>query len=220
MVEVSVRNSGANEDPYDGYLDVPYSLSLCSSPTLSTGGASSPYASGSGPITLTGGGSCAGGTQFKFYYRDTAGVWHLLSGYASSNTTTWNADYRPGSYMFEVDLRPAGSAASYVTYLDVAFSLSGCGTPTLSPDKASPQVAGNTVTWTANATCTGTPEYRFEVRSAAGVWSVEQAYGASNTFVWSSPTITGAYMVEVSVRNSGANEDPYDGYLDVPYLLK
>jgi hypothetical protein len=45
-----------------------------------------------------------------------------------------------------------------------------------------------------------------------------QNWGASNTFTWSS-TSSGAYMIEVDVRNAGANEDPYDSYTDVPYNL-
>jgi hypothetical protein len=66
--------------------------------------------------------------------------------------------------------------------------------------------------------CTGTPQYEFYVRSPAGVWTLVQNWGASNTFTWSS-TSSGAYMIEVDVRNAGAIEDPYDNYTDVPYNL-
>jgi len=50
------------------------------------------------------------------------------------------------------------------------------------------------------------------------VWSVAQPWGSSNTFTWSSPT-SGSYVVEVDVRNSGANEDPWDSYIDIGYIL-
>jgi hypothetical protein len=52
-----------------------------------------------------------------------------------------------------------------------------------------------------------------------GVWSIVQAWGSSNTFTWSSPATSGSYVVEVDVRNAGANEDPWDSYLDVGYIL-
>jgi P2-related tail formation protein len=217
-VEVDVRNAGANEDQYDSYTDVNYSLLTCNTPSLSTSGAS-PYASGSGPITLTASGQCGGGTQFEFEWRDLHNVWHVLgNGYGSSNTAVWNADYRAGNYILEVDIRPVGSNVPWVTYYDLPFTLSGCGVPSLTSDVASPQTAGTTVHWTASASCSGTPQYLFYVR-AGGVWTIAQNWGASNTFTWTSPTTPGSYVVEVEVRNTGANEDDYDNYTDVPYNL-
>ena len=218
VVEVLVRNAGANEDPYDSYTDVAYSLVSCNTPTLTTS-APSPYASGSGPIQLTASGQCGGGTEYWFLYKDPSTGWHTISGYSSSNTALWNADYRAGGYMFEVDIRPAGSSAAWVAYYDLPFTLSGCGTPTLTSDVASPQSPGATVHWTASVSCSGTPQYEFQVRSAAGVWSIVQTWGSSNTFTWSSPATAGSYVVEVDVRNAGANEDPWDSYLDVGYIL-
>ena len=91
--------------------------------------------------------------------------------------------------------------------------------PTLTPDLPSPQPAGSTVHWTAGVTCTGTPQYLFYVRTPAGVWSIVQPYGASNTFTWSSPTVGGTYLVQVDVRNAGANEDPQDNNTAVTYNL-
>jgi hypothetical protein len=76
------------------------------------------------------------------------------------------------------------------------------------------------VHWTATVTCSGTPQYEFQVRSAAGVWSIVQPWGASNTFTWNPPATAGDYVIEVLVRNTGANEDPYDAYIDVPYTLR
>jgi hypothetical protein len=219
MVEVLVRNSGAAEDAYDNYFrNSSYVLGLCDTPTLGTGAASSPYASGSGAITLTASGSCAGGTQFRFYYKDTAGNWNLIQDYSSSNTATWNADYRAGAYTLLAEIRPTGSSIIYVTYIYLPFSLSGCGPATLTSDKNSPQVAGTTVTFTANATCSGTANYQFWILAPGGVWTKAQD-SASNTFIWNSPTTAGSYLVEVLVRNSGAAEDPYDNYFRVTYTL-
>ena len=62
------------------------------------------------------------------------------------------------------------------------------------------------------------PQYEFQVRSASGVWSIPQPWDASNMFTWTPPT-SGAYVIEVLVRNTGATEDPYDSYIDVPYSV-
>jgi hypothetical protein len=219
LLEVLVKNTGSL-DPYESFTYIPYSMVLCSAPTLSTGAATSPYISGSGAITLTATGACAGGTRFEFFYQDTAGVWHVIgSGYGSSNTAVWNADFRAGSYHFQVALRPVGSTAGYVTYTVIPFTLTGCGAPSLSPDRASPQLAGTSVTWTASVTCSGTPQYSFFVKSPAGVWSPGQDWGPSPTFTWSSPTTKGSYTIDVQVRNSGALEDAYDNYTTAPYTL-
>ena len=220
VVEVDVRNVGASEDPFDAYTDVAYSLTSCTTPTLTTS-APSPYASGAGPIQLTATGQCGGGTEFWFLYKDPGTGWHTIgSGYSTNNTALWNADYRAGGYTFEVDIRPVGSTAAWVAYYDLPFTLSGCGAPALTPDLASPQLAGTTVHWTATVTCSGTPEYEFQVRSASGVWTIVQPWGASNTFTWTPPATAGDYVIEVLVRNAGANEDPYDAYIDVPYTLR
>jgi hypothetical protein len=220
LVQVNVRNAGANEDPSgDNNTAVTYNLSSCSTPTLSTS-AASPYVSGSGPIMLTATGQCGGGTQFEFYYKDPSTGWHIIgNGYGSSNTALWNADYSAGNYVLEVDIRPVGSSASWVTYYDLPFTLSGCGVPSLTPDLPSPQSPGTTVRWTASVSCTGTPQYLFYVRTPAGVWTIMQPYGASNTFTWSTPPTGGSYLVQVDVRNAGANEDPYDNNTAVAFTL-
>jgi len=220
LVEVLARNSGAVEDPYDSFSAIPnYMLGLCSAATLNTSAASN-YPSGSGPITLTGGGHCAGGTEFQFYYQDLAGGFHLIQAYSVTTTAPWPADFKAGTYPLLVELRPTGSSAAYVTFLYKPFTLTGCSAPNLAPDKASPQVGGTVVTFTATVTCTGTPSYSFWVLSPSSVWTNAQPYGASSTFAWSSPTAPGAYLVEVLVRNNGANEDPYDSFFAITnYML-
>jgi hypothetical protein len=216
-LEVLVKNTGSLGS-YDAYKTLPYSMQLCTAPTLSTGTATSPYTSGSGAITLTATGTCEGTTQYQFYYFDTA--WHLIQAYSATTTATWNADYKAGNYTLMAEIRPLGSTAAFVTYITKAFVLNGCSLASVATDKASPQVAGTTVTWTPTpGTCSGTPQYQFWVLSPAGVWTKSQVYGVSNTFIWFSPTTPGTYTVQVWVRNSGANEDPYDNYLSATFVL-
>jgi len=165
-------------------------------------------------------GFCAGGTQYEFLYKDTAGTVHVIgSGYGSSKTATWNADYKAGSYTLFVALRPVGSSASFVTFTSVPFTLTGCMVPGLTALPASPQPAATSITWTATVTCSRTPQYEFLVKSPSGVLSITQSYSSSNTFVWTSHTTTGAYTVAVLVRNAGALEDTFDNLKAVAYTL-
>ena len=214
VVEVDSRNAGAINDPYDSFTQVTFTVGLCSTPTLSTGAASSPYATGTGAITLTGGGNCTGGTTFAFYIQNPAGVWTRVQTYSPTNTYTWSADGSPGTYMLEVDLRPVGSSLSYVTYTRISFVLTGCTTaPVLNSDFPTGTTHTQTITFTATGgSCTGTaPWYAFYIRNPAGVWTRVQAYSATNTYVWSSHA-AGAWMIEADVINANANNDPYDSY--------
>src|SRR4029077_18600120 len=112
-LEVLVKNTGSL-GAYDAFTTIPYSMQVCDTPTLNTGGATSPYASGSGPITLTASASCFGGAQYEFWYQDPAAAFHLIgSGYGAGNTAQWSADFKAGSYNLLVEVRPLGSTANY-----------------------------------------------------------------------------------------------------------
>ena len=50
-------------------------------------------------------------------------------------------------------------------------------------DKKSPQASNTEVKLTANATGTGTLQYKFLVKNSAGEWNVIRDYGTSNTAV-------------------------------------
>jgi len=75
---------------------------------------------------------------------------------------------------------------------------------TLTPDKASPQVVGATITWTCSA---GDPEgdlilYRFwlQTGSESGPWAVTQDWSGTNTWSWT-PTVAGSYGLGCWVRD-------------------
>ena len=218
LLEVLIKNTGSTA-AYDSFTSLAYQMLLCTATTL-TPSASSPYASGAGAITLTAGGACAGSTQFRFYFKDTAGVWHLLQDYSASNTASWSADYKAGGYTLLAEIRPGGSSATLVSYVFLPFTLSGCTSATLTPNPNSPQPKGTSVMLTATATCTGaSADFQFWVRSPAGVWTMIQDYGHGNTVTWSAPTIAGTYVLEVLARNTGATNDPFDAYVAINYML-
>ena len=68
-------------------------------------------------------------------------------------------------------------------------------------DKQSPQVSGTQVKLTANATGTGTLQYKFLVKDAAGNWAVLRDYATSNTYTWTTKT-TGNKTLYVDVKDS------------------
>jgi hypothetical protein len=187
LVMVLVRNSGAANDAYDNYKAVPFVVGLCTTPGMDTGISASPYATGSGAVTFTAYGSCQGGVEYRWLYRDTSLVWHSLSGYVAGNTVSWKADYKPGAYWIEVRTRPVGSSVAYVTFRNLTFSLTGCGAASLTSDPPTSAPNGTTVNWTASASCSGTPEYKFLVRSSycgapANPWTYNLCGGGTIKF--------------------------------------
>ena len=68
-------------------------------------------------------------------------------------------------------------------------------------DKQSPQVTGTQVKLTAKATGTGTLQYKFLIKDAAGNWAVLRNYGTSNTYTWTTKA-TGNKTLYVDVKDS------------------
>lgn len=93
-------------------------------------------------------------------------------------------------------------------------------TPTITSIHAStsyPLNAGQSVTWTANATGgSSSLEYRFYLYRKT-TWTLARDYAASNTFTWT-PTagdVGEPYTVQVWVRNVGSSAQ-YEGWLSTP----
>ena len=68
-------------------------------------------------------------------------------------------------------------------------------------DKKSPQASGTQIKLTAKATGTGTLQYKFLIKDAAGNWSVLRDYGTSNTYTWKAGK-TGNKTLYVDVKDS------------------
>lgn len=156
-------------------------------------------------VTFTGGAFCAGTPQFRFWMSPPSGGWSVTQAYSTTNTAAWNTTGLPlGTYRWEVDARNLGSSVSYDTAAIMPMRLALCVTPTLTPDHAPPQLPGTAITFTASATCTSTPEYRFWLKPPGGAWSIAQDYGAATTFKWTPAAgAYGTFDVEVDARTQG-----------------
>jgi hypothetical protein len=70
-------------------------------------------------------------------------------------------------------------------------------------------VPGVNVTWTANATCTITPQYQFYIRPPNGAWSMVQDWSTTNTYAWNTSGLAlGIWNVQVWVRDIGYTGTP------------
>ncbi|HEY1456316.1 MAG TPA: glycosyl hydrolase family 18 protein [Candidatus Dormibacteraeota bacterium] len=171
-------------------------------------------------VTFTGSALCAGTAEYRFWIQPPGGSFSLQQDHSTSATWTWNTTGLPlGQYTVQVDARNQGSASTLDTYSRMTFQLALCVTPTLTSDKAPPQLLGTAITFTPAVTCQGTPEYRFWVQPPGGSWSIAQDYGVASTFRWDTSALGyGNYNIGVHVRTAGTSV-PYESYTSTPYSL-
>jgi spore germination protein YaaH len=203
-LEVDVRDQSSTE-AYDGVANLTDTLSACSGATLTTDKPSpQPPAT---TILLTGAATCAGTPQYRFWVKQPGGSWAIAQDFSSSSTYSLNTSGKPsGAYGLEVDVRNQGSTAVYETVANLNYLIGVCTAATLTTNVASPQAHGTTVVLTGNATCQGTPQYRFWVRDPGRAWSIAQDYSASSTYTWNTTGVPpGTYSLEVDVRNTGSS---------------
>jgi len=223
-VQVWVRNTGSDYG-YEALKSLSYVILAdppATSATLSPGVAS-PQIIGNNDITFTAGG--IGGTgryEYKFWLK-TNGVWAAVQDYSPTNIWTWNTSAATaGSYGVQVFVRNSGSKAKYEVVKTVSYALSSppVAGATLVPDKTSPQIAGNNVTFTAGGVGgSGNYEYKFWIK-ANGVWTAMQGYSASDTWTWNTAGLPpGNYRAQVYVRNIGSRAK-YEAVQGMGYIIK
>lgn len=166
-------------------------------------------------VTAQGG---AAPNQFKWWLWDGAS-WSLVQDWSTSTSFRWvpargNPSYRIGvwarssintSDTFE---NPDSTGTMYFEVTQGSapppLSLSA-----LSSDKASPQVTGTTVTFSASASG-GTSPYSYKWRVSNGSsWSVLRDWSTTASVSWA-PSTPGTYQIEAWARNAGSTADAAD----------
>ena len=159
----------------------------------------SPQASGT-EVTLSAAASGTGVLQYKFLVKDnTTGNWSVIRDYSILNSCTWKAN-KVGNKTLYVDVKDTNGQ---VTRKSMSYTVKAVP-PTVSSftvDKKSPQASGTQVKLTAKATGTGTLQYKFLIKDAAGNWAVLRNYGTSNTYTWTTKA-TGNKTLYVDVKDS------------------
>jgi hypothetical protein len=188
----------------------------CTSPTL-TAGPTSPAPTGA-TVTLTGGSAGCPNPQYRFWVQAPGGPWTIKQDYGSAGTFSWSGSGLAGSYRFEVDVREQteGTSVSYDSVSNITYVVAGCSAAGLNAGQSNTAPSGSAVTLAANATCLGTPTFKFWIRAPGGAWTVVRAYSSANTFVWT-PSAPGSYNLEVDVRNQGGT-DSYEKVVNLTFV--
>ncbi|MDX6257300.1 MAG: hypothetical protein QOJ11_3634, partial [Frankiales bacterium] len=163
------------------------------------------------------------------WWVNKAGVWTIVPGHDfahSSSSFAWNTTGLPnGTYQVGVWAKEKYSPKSYEAFAYVTFTLvvqSGnthCQAVNIDPSLPSPQVKGASVTFTATKFSCDTPQYKWWLRNAAGVWSVVANYPGTNTFTLSTASRpAGTYLVGVWVRQAGSTAN-YEAFSFITYTV-
>ena len=160
--------------------------------------------------------SVAEADGYKVYYGNASRTYQPPED--AGNQTTHMISLDPGTYYFAVTAYNNYGESGYS--VEVGPTTITANTPptsvSLTSDFASPQPAGSSVTFTAQATGgSGNHEYVFWIKNPAGDWELMQDYSSGNTFVWIASGI-GTSIIWVGAKNAGTNEG-YQVYSSVSF---
>jgi len=228
QVWVKANDSSAEYDTFSSQVYTSATVTSCTavtasvSPSGSTPNGSLGQTSIGDAVTITSGASCGASTpEFQIWSEDPTGAWTMLQDYSTSTSYTWNtAGGLNGTYYFQVWARAVGSPATYDAFGSFAYILSTpCSAASSGFTPAMSTVAGNPVTYTAAATCGGTPTYEFWQQTPSGNWSVVQPWSTNATYSWDTTGATsGTYNYQVWVANQGSTAE-YEVFTSASYVI-
>lgn len=174
-------------------------------------------------VTLSATATCNGAAvpEYKFYQRDTVGVWTLAQDWSASDTYNWDTTGETnGLYFYQVWTRYIGNTVRFEDWHTQSYTIADaaetCGTTNITDvSPTSPQDAGTMIAFTASAMCSGAgvPEFRWLVRDTMNVWTELSAYSASTMVNWDTTGLTaGSYRIQAWARAQGSTvqNDSYD----------
>jgi hypothetical protein len=152
-----------------------------------------------------------GRTPYEFRWLVWDGTtWITARNWAPSSNSVYHFDefeWIPGSpngsYRVMAQVRSAWNTGAPDLSVSKPFVITAPVTSaTLTPNLATPQGPGATVTWTASAAGGTEPyEYQFKVYDGGG-WTVARSWSTSNTFSWTPSVPNPNYRVMVQVRGT------------------
>ena len=134
-------------------------------------------------ITLTAKATGEGTLQYRFKVGDGKGNYTTIKNYSTSNTAIWNANYSGNKILYvhvkDGNGKETTKTMNYVINKKPAAPIISSFTAS----KTSPQYVGTAITLTAQATGTGTLQYRFRVGDGKGNYTTIKSYSTSNTAI-------------------------------------
>jgi hypothetical protein len=207
-VAAQAKNSGTNPpNGFDVESTIAFALISSAATTLDVVTApDSPSAAGTAvSFTATAGGA-AGPFEYRFWLKDTAGVYTLAQAFSSSQLFNWDTTgLTAGTYAVAAQAKAAGSSPAngydveqvvgYVVLPAPATTLNIVTTPNL------PQV-------TFAATAGGAPgpfEYQFWLKDTLGVYTLVQDYSSATDWIWDTTGFpAGTYSIAAHARSVGS----------------
>ncbi|MBY0496927.1 MAG: hypothetical protein K2Y23_22180 [Cyanobacteria bacterium] len=162
--------------------------------------------------------------QYKWWFWN-GGASIPQGDWTSSETFVWTPPFGNANYGVKAWVRSAGNTSNTPeaeTQLQ-SFPTTGGGPATavaLSPDRASPQPVGTTITWTATPTDGIAPhQYKWLILDG-GVWSEVTGWTTSNTFTWTPTRPANDWKVAVRVRSAYNTDDAPEAEIGVWYTIQ
>jgi hypothetical protein len=154
--------------------------------------------------------------QYKWRMSLDAGTsWFFPTDWSNSPTFVWTPSAPSSEVRIQVKVRNYGDVSENDGILHGTYSYLITAPPepltlnSIVPNIASPQAAGTSITFTANATG-GTAPLQYKWWVFDGAWNVARDWGTSNTFAWTPATASSAYRIAVWVRSAGNTSDAYE----------
>ena len=219
-VEVWVRSTGSTAAHDSNWLGT-YTLTLpvCTGVDASTL-APSPVTPGASVI-WTGSASGCNNAEYRWYVLPPGGAWTPTRGYGSANWT-WDTTGLPsGTYQISVAARQIGSANAYNVYNHTTIVLGAPGTcvAKITPQVASPQLPGTSISVVGGSTNCTTPSYQFSLLPPGGAWTAKQPWSTKTTWNWVTTGMpAGTYELGVWVKQAGSS-NRYDAYAITVFTL-
>ena len=175
-------------------------LTGCTAGSLTPAGSTLPLGSVV-PFTAAGSGGCPN-PVYEFWIQYPDKTWHLKQGWGAATFSWDTTTLGPGVYTVHAWANQQGAATTLEVYGSSTFTLTNCGSATLSPANTT-QAAGSTIAFTAGSSGCLNPEYEFWVQYPDTTWHLKQSWGGPD-FAWVTTGLgPGMYTVHAWVNRTG-----------------
>ena len=211
-IHVWANQSGDPTATWESYGTMSYTLTGCTSASLTPNPASPLPRGGQVQFTATSGG-CTN-PLYQFWLKYPSGTWVMKQAFGASDTWNWDtAAYPTGSYTVHVWANQSGGDLStWQAYGPAAYTLTVPPKCAIASVNGATVPAGSTVPLTATSTVCPNPRYEFWVQYPNMVWHLVRGWGG-DTFNWNTTGLTpGTYTVHAWANQAGDSTATWEAY--------